>query len=104
MENKGKAQTFIGFALRARKCKIGLNAVLTLKKANLIIVCDTASENTKKQADKIAKRFSCPIITAVKFTLAELTHKENAKIMAIADTALASAILENIQDHFIARN
>ncbi len=104
MESKGKAQTFIGFAIKARKCKIGLNAILTVKKANLIIVCDSASDNTKKQAEKYASRFHCPMIVAVKQTLEQLTHKENAKVMAITDPALARAIKENIQDDFIARN
>ena len=104
MENKGKAQTFIGFAIKARKCKIGANAVQTLKRANLIIVCSSASDNTKKQAEKFADRFHCPLITTVNFTLEQLTHRENAKVMAIADQALASAVLSNIQDDFIARN
>ena len=104
MEGNKKAQTFIGFAIKARKCKIGLNAVLTLKKANLIIVCKTASDNTKKQADKFAVKFHCPIIQTVSKSLEELTFKDNAKVMAIADQALASAVLENIQDDFIARN
>jgi DNA primase catalytic core len=75
-----------------------------LKKANLIIVCKSASDNTKKQADKFASRFHCPIIETVTNTLEELTFKGNAKVMAIADQALASAVLENIQDDFIARN
>ena len=103
MENKGKAQTFIGFAIKARKCKIGLNAVLTLKKANLIIVCNTASENTKKQAQKIANKFNCPLIIAVTSTLEQLTHKENAKVMAIADKGLSVAILDNTEKDFIRR-
>ena len=104
MENRAKAETFIGFAIKARKCKIGANAVQTLKRANLIIVCNTASDNTKKQAEKFADRFHCPMITAITKTLEQLTFKDNAKVMAIADHALASAILENIQDDFIARN
>lgn len=104
MENRGKAQTFIGFAIKARKCKIGSNAIQTAKKANLIIVCDSASDNTKKQAEKFAGRFNCPIITSVKHSLEQLTYKENAKVMAITDQALARAIMENIEDDFIARN
>lgn len=104
MEGNKKAQTFIGFAIKARKCKIGANAVLTLKKANLIIVCKSASDNTKKQAEKFASRFNCPLIETVTKMLEELTFKDNAKVMAIADQALASAVLENIQDDFIARN
>ena len=57
LENKTKAQTFIGFAIRARKCKIGMNALQTLKTIDLMICCKTASDNTKKQAQKIAKKY-----------------------------------------------
>ena len=104
MENKTKAQTFIGFAIRARKCKIGTNAVATLKKANLVIVCHTAADNTKKEADKLAKKFKCPIIETVGVRLEEITHKENAKVMAIADRELSLAILNNSENDFNVRN
>lgn len=90
-----RAGTFIGFSMRAGKYKIGLNAVATLKRANLIIVCSTASENTKKEGEKFAKRFRCPCITTIP-PLEEFTHKENGKIMAITDKALALAILNNL--------
>ncbi|MBR2498940.1 MAG: hypothetical protein IKB67_04445 [Clostridia bacterium] len=104
MENKTKAQTFVGFAIRARKCKIGTNAVATLKKANLVIVCHTASENTKAEADKLAKKFNCPIVETVSVRLEEITHKENAKVMAIADRQLSLAILNNSENDFNVRN
>ena len=104
MENKTKAQTFIGFAIRARKCKIGTNAVATLKKANLVIVCYTASENTKQEADKLAKKFNCPSIETVGIKLEDITHKENAKVMAIADRQLSQAILDNSENDFNVRN
>ena len=103
MENKTKAQTFIGFAIRSKKFRIGMNASQTLKKANLIIVCHTASDNTKKEADKLAGKFHCPIIMTVSKTLSELTFRENAKVMAIADFALSKAILDNLEKDFISR-
>ena len=102
--DKSKAETFIGFAMRTGNFRIGANAAATLKRANLMIVCSTASENTKKDAEKLARKFKCPLIEPQVKTLEEITHRENAKVMAIADQALASAVLENIQDDFIARN
>lgn len=104
MENKTKAETFIGFAIRAKKFRIGMNASQTLKKINLIIVCHTASDNTKKEADKLAAKHRCKIIETVIKTLSELTFRENAKVMAIADSALSKAILDNSEKDFIARN
>ncbi|MBQ3116201.1 MAG: hypothetical protein IJC07_04155 [Clostridia bacterium] len=102
METRSKAETFIGFAMRTGKYKIGANAVATLKRAYLVIVCSSASDNTKKDAQKLANRFNCPIYVSVTKTLEQITKKENAKVMAIADKALSKAILENLGNDFIA--
>ena len=104
MENKTKAETFVGFAMRSGKYRIGTNALATLKSASLIIVCGTASDNTKKQADKLAKKLRCPIIEAKNVTLEKLTHRENAKVMAVADKGLSQAILDNSEKDFTKRN
>lgn len=98
---KSKGETYIGFAIRARKCKIGVNACATLKRAKLVIVCKTAGESTLKEAKKLANRFSCPILTAKEKTLADITHKQNAKVMAITDAALTKAILGVKEEEFI---
>ena len=52
MGNRGKAETFIGFAIRSNKYRTGQNTCETLKKAYLFLLCNTASENAKKQAIK----------------------------------------------------
>ena len=44
------------------------------------------------------------MLVSVSKTLSELTHRENAKVMAIADQALAQAILDNSEKDFIARD
>ena len=103
MESRSKAETFIGFAMRTGKYKIGMNASQTLKRAYLMIVCNSASENTKKDADKLANKFHCPIIETVSKSLEEITKRENAKVMAIGDKALSKVILDNMENDFIAR-
>jgi ribosomal protein L7Ae-like RNA K-turn-binding protein len=103
LEAKSKVETFIGFAIRTGKYRIGLNACLTLKKANLVLVCNSASENTVKDAIKLAKRFNCPILTPINKKLEDITFRENAKVMAIADKDLSKAIIDNSQNEFIAR-
>ena len=102
MENKTKAQTFIGFTIRTGKFRIGLNAVQTLKKIKLLIVCKSASENTKDKAKSIKNKYACPMLITVSHTLDQLTSKENAKVMAVTDDALAKAIIENSEKDFIA--
>ena len=104
METKSKAETFIGFAIRTGKFRIGLNACGTLKKASLMLVCNSASENTVKDAIKLAKKFGCPILSPKEKKLEQITYRDNAKVMAIADKDLSKAILDNSENDFIARN
>ncbi len=103
MGNKTKAETYIGFAMRAGKFKIGTNAVATLKKAQLVIVCNTASENTKNEAEKLAKKFKCPLLETKNKKLEQITHRENAKVMAISDKQLSDAVLNNSEEDFTQR-
>ena len=104
MENRTKVQTFIGFAMRTGQYKIGVNACQTLKKAKLMLVCHTASENTVKDAMKLAKKFHCKLCVTTNKTLEEYTNKPNSKVMAIANVDLAKSILENKQSELIERN
>ena len=104
MKNNNKIATYVGFSIKSRNCKMGVNAVATLKSAEILILCHTASENTKKEADKLARKFNCPIIEPTEKTLEQLAHRENAKVMAIADKSLSLAILSNSDEDFIARN
>ncbi len=98
---KSKAETFIGFAMRAGKFKIGTNACFTLRRANLIIVCSSASENAVKDGKKLANRFHCPIIKTTDNLLSFYTHKDNGKIMAITDKDFAKLIIDNKEKEFI---
>lgn len=79
-----------------------MNAVQTLKRIDLLIVCHTASDNTKEQAIKVAKKYKCPILETKGVTLEQLVYKENAKVMAVSDKALSKAILENSEKDLIA--
>ncbi len=100
MQNKSKAHTFIGFAVRTGKYKIGVNAAATLKKAYLVVVCRTASGNTVKEAKKLARRFGCALLQTVTADLQDYTFKENSKVLAIADRALAKALKDNSENDF----
>lgn len=102
METKSKLETYIGFSIKAGKCRFGMNTVESIKRAKLVIVCKSASNNTKEQAQKISKKLGCPLKITLEKTLEEYTHRQNCKIIAIEDSNLAKAILENCQKEFIA--
>ena len=102
MEHKSKILTFIGFALRARKVRCGVNAVTSIKKkVKLLILCQTASENTFKDAVSLAKKLSAKLVISKKYKIEELVFKEHCKLIAIEDNSLAIAILQNLDDDFI---
>ena len=104
MTNRSKVETFIGFAIRTGKYKIGSNACQTLKRAKLVLVCHTASENTVDLAKKLAKKFNCKLVQTVINPLEYYVKKENAKVMAIENSDLAKSILINKETELIELN
>ena len=100
MENKSKAETFIGFAVRAGKFRSGANTLSTLKKAYLILVCNTAAENTVKLAKKYAEKYRAKALLSTERALSDIAHKDGIKIAAITDFSLAKAVTENAVPDF----
>ena len=95
MESKSKAETFIGFAVRAGKFRSGANTLATLKKAYLVIVCESAAENTVKAALKYGAKYHAPVFVTSGIALSDLAHKEGIKIAAITDFSLAKAVIND---------
>ncbi len=102
MENKSKAETFIGFAVRAGKMRTGLNTLSTLKRAYLIIVCHTAAEATIESAVKYAEKYKCAAFKTSVKPLEDYIYKQGVKIAAVTDRGLAKAISENSGTEFTA--
>ena len=97
---KSKPQTFIGFAVRKRALVTGTNAVdATRDRIYLMLVCDSASQNTKQEAQKIATKKRCPLYLS-KQLLDELTGKQNCKVAAMCDAQLAAAFVQYADDTF----
>ena len=101
MEKKSKAATFIGFAVKARKLRTGLNTVGTLKRAYLILLCRSASANTLDEAIKFKKKYNCKLIKSICADLCDYIYTDNVKIAAVTDKSLADAILNNKENDFI---
>ena len=96
----GKVDTFVGFSIKARKIVLGAGTIDLLKRdVYLVIVCSSASENTKKVALKYKNRFSCPLIIC-KIGLENVVHKAGCKIAAIRDINLAKAICDNLDGDY----
>ena len=95
MEKRSKIESYVGFAMRAGKCRCGMNSVASLKGAHVLLLCATASANTAKEAAKLAGKFRCKGAA-----LETLTHREGCKVAAVTDRSLARAILEHLDEQF----
>ena len=96
---KSKIESYIGFALRARKIRLGSGAISTLRNADLLIMDGTAAKNSQRLALKFKNRFSCPLIIC-ESGFAELIGKEDCKLAARCDESLSGAILDNLDGNF----
>ena len=97
---RSKVETFIGFSIRAKKLIAGANAIRESKGLYLMFVCNTASENSQKDAQKLAKSKGIPLVLIKKGTAEDLVLRANCKMFAIADKDLAKAIEANLDENF----
>ena len=88
---ENKIAAYLGLARRAGKLALGVNAAFACKGGVYLLVADeAASENTKKEISKLARRFDCPVVWTE--DLETLTGKEYCKLAAVREENLASAI------------
>lgn len=82
----------IGFAVKAGKVLYGADTIETAKKPiYLIILCNTAAENTRKKVLRLAETKKIPVAES----LGELQHavaRANCKAIAVTDRQMASAM------------
>lgn len=88
---ENKIAAYLGLARRAGKLALGVNAVSVCKSGVYLLVADeSASENTKKEIAKLARRFGCPVLWTG--DLESVTGKSYCKLAAVREENLASAI------------
>ena len=97
-----KIISYLGFAMRARKLRLGVNAIAAEKKRiYLLVLCATASENTKKDALSMASKLHAKLVVSNFYRVEDLVNKENCKLIAVLDRELSKAILTNLNEHFV---
>ncbi len=99
MQTKSKVETFLGFALKKRAVITGSDGVSHLRRADLVLMCNSGSQNAKKQAISAGVRLKCPVVECL-IPLEDLLGKQNCKIAAVTDKNLAAAILNNLNENF----
>lgn len=90
-----KIISYLGFAIKSNNLISGQTALKHTKKAlNLIIVCNSASDNLKNLAKNLAEKNNCEYIIS-NILLDELTKLKDIKIIGLTDENLSCAILKN---------
>lgn len=97
---RSKAETFIGFSIRARKIVAGTNSVEATKKICGLYLCSTASENARKIALNKAKKCKVPLVLVKGKSVEEILNKGNCKMFAITDEALNGAVMANLDENY----
>ncbi len=92
---ENKIAAYLGFALRARKVVLGVGAAQTAHGICLLVVDRTASENSRKEIEKIRKRENCPLVEVD--DLEGMTGKAYCKLAAVREENLARAILRETE-------
>ena len=88
-----KVKTLIGFAMKAGKVVFGTDNIEYSRTKRLIILCNTLSENSRNKV--VAHCGKVPVLLVTQGTLAEITHRENCKAIAITDKQMSEAMLNN---------
>ncbi len=94
--NLSKIKTYIGFAIKSRKIRFGVDDILKLKNASLIIVSDSLAESGMKKLEGFAERKSIELIKFNESDFLELIQNISIKATAILDENLAEAIKKNL--------
>ena len=99
INDKEKVKTYVGFAIKSRKIKFGVDDILKLKNVDIIIVSDALAESGMKKIEGFASKKSCKIFKLDKIEFFELVQNESIKAMAISDKNLADAIKKNLTNN-----
>ena len=94
--NLSKIKTYIGFAIKSRKIKFGVDDILKLKNAHLIIVSDSLAESGLKKIEGFASRKSIEVIKFSEIDFQEVVQNISIKATALLDQNLADAIKKNL--------
>lgn len=93
---RNKVRAYFGFAKRSGALTAGVFAAGTLKRGVFLLAADnTVSANSKKEIEKLQKRFACPL--RYFDGLGELVGREGCKLAAVRSESLAGAILTAIE-------
>lgn len=96
---KDKAETLTGFAVKAAKLIYGADNITKGRRKALVMLCASASENTRKEIERFCKQTGTDLIITKK-PLEDIVHKKNCKVIAFKDSQMAEAVKKNINENY----
>ncbi len=87
---RNKLAAYFGFAKRAGKLTLGVNAAAALKRCDLLVADAAVGKNSRKEIEKIAARLSCPLVFCE--DLGELVARQGCVLAAVREENLAKAV------------
>lgn len=92
-----KIKAYIGFAIKSRGIKYGVDDILKLKSEALILVSDLLAKSSYEKLTNFAQKNKCEVINFESNDLSELFDGNTSiKAVAITDKNLAVAIKKNM--------
>lgn len=92
---RSKAESYLGFAHRAGKLAFGWESVRSLKNCSLLLIDPTAGETSKERAEKLQKRFSCPLVRCE--GVGKLAGRPQSVLIAVCDKSFAKIVREALE-------
>lgn len=94
--NAEKVKTYVGFAIKSRKIKFGVDDILKSKKTSLILVSEALGGSGTKKLDGYALKNSVDLIKLNSEEFQCIVQNISVKAIAILDNNLADAIKKNL--------
>lgn len=92
-----KIKAYIGFAIKSRSIKYGVDDITKCKKTQIILYADSLAKSSEEKLISFASRIGCETIKFETTGFAELfDENSNVKAVAILDKNLALAIKKNM--------
>ncbi len=91
-----KAKTYIGFAIKSRAIKYGVDDICKLKKIDLIIVSESLQESSMNKVVKHSEQIKADLLKLGLEKFEDLLDNKSVKAIAILDKNLAVAIKKNL--------
>ncbi len=91
-----KARTYLGFAIKSRSVKYGVDDITKCRKVELILVSDSLQESSFNKITKFSMQNNIDLLKIGLENFEELLDNKSVKAVAILDKNLALAIKKNL--------